>query len=65
MSMAVVYSLAYAALHCNCNSYADTWLAGRPQVWRDGVEVVAMDGFTGFKTATTEELPGPGVSTRR
>src|SRR5829696_6227525 len=25
--------------------------------WRDGVEVVAMDGFTGFKTATTEELP--------
>jgi transposase len=34
-----------------------TWLAGRPQAWRDGVEVVAMDGFTGFKTATTEELP--------
>ena len=34
-----------------------TWLAGRDQPWRDGVEVVAMDGFTGFKTATTEELP--------
>ncbi|WP_019481127.1 ISL3 family transposase [Arthrobacter sp. TB 23] len=34
-----------------------TWLADRPQAWRDGVEVVAMDGFTGFKTATTEELP--------
>jgi len=34
-----------------------TWLAERPQSWRDGVEVVAMDGFTGFKTATTEELP--------
>src|SRR5659263_1930 len=33
------------------------WLAERPQAWRDGVEVVAMDGFTGFKTATTEELP--------
>ncbi|MDX2378119.1 ISL3 family transposase, partial [Microbacterium sp. LRZ72] len=33
------------------------WLAGRPQAWRDGVEVVAMDGFSGFKTATTEELP--------
>ncbi len=33
------------------------WLAGRPQAWRDGVQVVAMDGFTGFKTATTEELP--------
>lgn len=34
-----------------------TWLADRPQEWRDGVEVVAMDGFTGFKTATVEELP--------
>jgi transposase len=34
-----------------------TWLAGRPPEWRDAVEVVAMDGFTGFKTATAEELP--------
>ncbi len=34
-----------------------TWLAARPDSWRDGAEVVAMDGFTGFKTATTEELP--------
>jgi len=34
-----------------------TWLANRPQAWRDRVEVVAMDGFTGFKSATTEELP--------
>ena len=33
------------------------WLADREESWRDGVEVVAMDGFTGFKTATTEELP--------
>ena len=33
------------------------WLAERDQAWRDRVEVVAMDGFTGFKTATTEELP--------
>ena len=33
------------------------WLSERPQPWRDKVEVVAMDGFTGFKTATTEELP--------
>jgi transposase len=23
-----------------------TWLAGRPQAWRDRIEVVAMDGFT-------------------
>jgi transposase len=34
-----------------------TWLAGRPREWRDRVEVVAMDGFTGFKTATSKELP--------
>src|SRR5262245_3397566 len=33
------------------------WLADRPQQWRDRVEVVAMDGFAGFKTASTEELP--------
>ena len=33
------------------------WLADRPQAWRDGVDVVAMDGFTGFKTAAAEELP--------
>ena len=33
------------------------WLADRDQAWRDGIEVVAMDGFAGFKTATTEELP--------
>jgi transposase len=34
-----------------------TWLTERPETWRDAVEVVAMDGFTGFKTATAEELP--------
>ena len=34
-----------------------TWLNERPQAWRDQIEVVAMDGFTGFKPATTEELP--------
>jgi transposase len=34
-----------------------TWLAERPQSWRDKIEVVAMDGFTGFKTAASEELP--------
>ncbi len=33
------------------------WLAARPKDWRDRVEVVAMDGFSGFKTASTEELP--------
>jgi len=33
------------------------WLAEQPESWRDGVEVVAMDGFTGFKTAAAEELP--------
>ena len=34
-----------------------TWLAARTQAWRDAVQVVAMDGFSGFKTATTEQLP--------
>ncbi|MEU6643487.1 ISL3 family transposase [Saccharomonospora sp. NPDC046836] len=34
-----------------------SWLAARPEAWRDGIEVVAMDGFAGFKTATSEELP--------
>ena len=33
------------------------WLAERDPTWRDAIEVVAMDGFTGFKTATAEELP--------
>ena len=34
------------------------WLAERPQAWRDAVDVVAMDGFTGFKSAAAQELPG-------
>ncbi|MBG6192489.1 transposase [Arthrobacter sp. CAN_A212] len=33
------------------------WLGERDESWRQDVEVVAMDGFTGFKTATAEELP--------
>lgn len=33
------------------------WLDARPQAWRDQVEIVAMDGFTGFKTAAVEKLP--------
>lgn len=33
------------------------WLADRDQLWRVAIEVVAMDGFIGFKTATAEELP--------
>ncbi len=33
------------------------WLSQRDDAWRQGIEVVAMDGFTGFKTATTEQLP--------
>ena len=34
-----------------------TWLAECPGAWRSGVEVFAMDGRTGFKAATSEELP--------
>ena len=35
-----------------------TWLASQPDTWRERIEIVAMDGFTGFKSATVEELPG-------
>ena len=34
-----------------------SWLDAQAPGFRDGIEVVAMDGFTGFKTATAEELP--------
>ncbi|GGE79156.1 hypothetical protein GCM10011401_28060 [Nesterenkonia cremea] len=34
-----------------------TWLDAQSKDFRNGIEVVAMDGFTGFKTATAEELP--------
>jgi len=31
-----------------------TWLAARPKSWSKQIEVVAMDGFAGFKTAAAE-----------
>ena len=34
-----------------------SWLDAQTRQFRDGIEVVAMDGFTGFKTAAAEELP--------
>ena len=34
-----------------------TWLAEQDEHWKQGIEVVAMDGFTSFKTAAVEELP--------
>ena len=34
-----------------------TWLASQSHTWRENNEIVAMEGFTGFKSATTEELP--------
>ena len=33
------------------------WLAARDQSFRDRVEIVAMDGFGGYKTAATTTLP--------
>ncbi|MDT0144547.1 ISL3 family transposase [Microbacterium sp. PRC9] len=33
------------------------WLAARPTEWSKQIQVVAMDGFAGFKTAAAEELP--------
>ena len=35
----------------------EAWLEERPKEWRDKVETVSMDGFTGFKTAATGALP--------
>lgn len=34
-----------------------SWLNSQSAGLRDGIEVVAMDGFTGYKTAAAEELP--------
>ena len=35
-----------------------TWLASQPDTWRERIEIVAMDGITGIKSAASEELPG-------
>lgn len=34
-----------------------TWLDAQSPEFRDGIKVVAMDGFTGFKTAAAEVVP--------
>ena len=34
-----------------------SWLQAQTAQFRMGIEVVAMDGFTGFKTATSDTLP--------
>lgn len=34
-----------------------TLLQKRPQVWRSGIEVVATDGLSGFKSSSTKEIP--------
>ena len=34
-----------------------TWLDEQSAAFRDGIEVVAMDGFTGFKTAAAQTVP--------
>ena len=33
------------------------WLQSRPKPWRDQIESIAMDGFSGFKSAAQEVLP--------
>lgn len=35
----------------------DSWLDAQPQEFRDNIEVVAMDGFTGYATAVDKNLP--------
>ena len=34
-----------------------TWLASQPDTWREHIEIVAMDGFTGAGSTAAEELP--------
>jgi transposase len=34
-----------------------TWLEAQTPAFRDGIELVATDGFTGFQTAAAEEIP--------
>jgi transposase len=34
-----------------------TWLTAQTATFRDGIEVVAMDGFGGYKSAATEQVP--------
>lgn len=34
-----------------------TWLSERHQGWRDGLEIVAMDGFSGFKRPPSRSCP--------
>ncbi|MBP2436194.1 transposase [Microbacterium amylolyticum] len=41
------------------------WLAARPKEWSQRIEVVAMDGFSGFQTAAADVLAffdRPGTS---
>lgn len=38
-------------VECRSKAAFKTWLADRDDAFRDAVEVVAMDGFTGFETA--------------
>lgn len=33
------------------------WLGARTPEFRDGIEIVALDGCTGYKTAAAEEVP--------
>jgi transposase len=33
------------------------WISGRPQVWRDGVRVAALDPFRGYASALPTSLP--------
>lgn len=51
--------MAWTLRH-RCSYSSFNALTHRTQVWRDAVEVVAMDEFTAFKTATREDLPDEG-----
>jgi hypothetical protein len=39
-----------------------SWLDAQTPAFRDGIEVVAIDGFTGFKTGRRRARPLPATS---
>ena len=56
-ALGVSWNTANTAVPGRSKRVFKTWLASRPDTWRERIEIVAMDGFTGFKSAATEELP--------
>ena len=42
----------------SCKRAVSSWLAARPQEWKDTIEIVAMEGLSGYKSTVEAQLPG-------